>query len=130
MSRLFALLLLAWSLVRSLVDGLFGRRRGVAQFRLNYAEARLPPMTAEDRVLLPLLSGCIACGLCDVGSVKSGTGAMQLALSDSRSMPDYDAALVSLAATSEAELLEAEALCPTRVPLRRIAAFVRAKARA
>jgi hypothetical protein len=42
-------------------------------------------------------------------------------------MPDFDAARLSLEATTDEDLARAEALCPTRVPLRRIAAFVRSK---
>jgi len=134
MERVSALLLLAWSLVRSIVDGLLGRRRGVEQFRANYAPDRLPPIAPEERVLLPMLSGCIACGLCNVGdaarigaSKGAYAGPMDLALASSRSMPDYDAALVSLGMTTDEDLARAERLCPTRVPIRKIAAFVRAK---
>lgn len=136
MERFYALFLLAWSLVRSIVDGLFGQRRGVETFRALYAADRLPPMDPEERRILPMLSGCVACGLCDVGeaariAASNGlyAGPMDLALASSRSMPDYDAAVVSLERTTDEALAEAEALCPTRVPLRAIARFVRAKAR-
>jgi succinate dehydrogenase/fumarate reductase-like Fe-S protein len=135
MERLYALFLLAWSLVRSVVDGLLDRRRGFEQFQANYAADRLPPLAPDERRVLPLLSGCIACGLCDVSEAAqianshgAYAGAMDLALASSRSMPDYDAALVSIANTSDAALEAGEAVCPTRVPLRKIAAFVRAKA--
>ncbi len=135
MERLYALYLLAWSLVRSIVDGILGRRRGFEQFQDNYAADRLPPVAPEERRELPLLSGCIACGLCDVSeaariasSLGAYAGAMDLALASSRSMPDYDAALLSLSNTSDEALAQGEAICPTRVPLRRIAAFIRAKA--
>jgi succinate dehydrogenase/fumarate reductase-like Fe-S protein len=134
MERVQALLLLACSLVRSIVDGLLGRRRGVEQFRANYAPDRLPPIAPEERELLPLLSGCIACGMCNVadaariGASKGAyAGPMDIALASSRSMPDFDAALISLAATTDEDLERAEQLCPTRVPIRKIAGFVRAK---
>lgn len=137
MQRVSALFLLAWSLVRSLLDGFFGQRRGVKQFQANYAADRLPPVEPDERVMLPTLSGCIACGLCNVGdAVRIATshgayaGPMDLALASSRSMPDFDAALVSIEKTTDEDLARAEALCPTRVPLRRIVAFVRAKANA
>lgn len=137
MQRLSALLLLAWSLVRSLVDGALGRRRGVAAFTANYAADRLPPVEPEERKLLPLLGGCVACGLCDVGEAAhialsrgAYAGPMDLALASSRSMPDFDAAVVSLRATTDEHLARAEAICPTRVPLRAIARFVRNKASA
>jgi hypothetical protein len=86
--------------------------------------------------MLPTLSGCIACGLCDVGEgareTQSGgayAGTMDLMLASSRSMPDFDAAARSFAAMSDERLAELERRCPTRVPMRQVAAFVNAKAR-
>lgn len=135
MGRIHALLLLAWALVRSLLAPVLGTRRGLADFRRSYAADRLPPVTAEERRLLPQLSGCIACGLCDVGEgarmARSGgvyAGTMDLMLASSRSMPDYDAAARSFDAVGDERLAELEARCPTGVPMRRLAGFVRAKA--
>jgi hypothetical protein len=135
MGRIHALLLLAWALIRSLLGPLFGTRRGLRDFLRSYAADRLPPVTADERRLLPLLTGCIACGLCDVGEgaaiAKSGgtyAGVMDLMLASSRSMPDYDAAARSFEAVGDERLAELEARCPTHVPMRRLAAFVRAKA--
>ena len=92
-------------------------------------------MNAAERRTLPLLSGCITCGLCDVGegvraaaSHGAYAGTMDLVLASSRSMPDYDAGARSFAEVSDARLAELEARCPTRVPMRKLAAFVRAKA--
>src|SRR5262249_55521291 len=67
MGRLHALLILAWALVRSLLAPILGTRRGLADFRRSYAADRLAPITPDERRILPQLSGCIACGLCDVG---------------------------------------------------------------
>jgi hypothetical protein len=135
MGRLHALLILAWALVRSLLAPLIGARRGLEDFRRSYAADRLPPVAADERRYLPQLSGCIACGLCDVGegarmARSSGiyAGAMDLMLASSRSMPDYDAAARSFAAIGDERLAELEARCPVRVPMRRLASFVRAKA--
>jgi hypothetical protein len=135
MDRLHALVILAWALVRSLLAPLFGTRRGLAAFRSNYAADRLPPLTPAERVLLPQLTGCIACGLCDVGEgeriARSGgvyTGVMDLMLASSRSMPDFDAAARSFAAVGDDRLAELEGRCPVRVPMRKVAAFVRGKA--
>jgi hypothetical protein len=135
MGRVHALLLLAWALVRSLLAPLLGTRRGLADFRRSYAADRLPPLTAEERHLLPQLTGCVACGLCDVGEgaamARSGgayAGTMDLMLASSRSMPDYDAAVRSFDAVSDERLAELEARCPVQVPMRRVAGFVRAKA--
>ena len=128
--RLYALLILAWSLVRVLL----GPRRGIAAFRANYEADRLPPVAPDERRTLPTLSGCIACGLCDIGegvrARKSGGaygGTMDLILASSRSMPDFDAAMKSFAVVSDERLAELEARCPARVPMRKVAAFVRAK---
>jgi hypothetical protein len=135
MGRVHALLLLAWALVRSLLAPLLGTRRGLADFRRSYAPDRLPPVSPDERRLLPLLSGCIACGLCDAGEgaamVRSrGTyaGVMDLMLASSRSMPDYDAAVRSFDAVTDERLAQLETRCPARVPMRRLAGFVRAKA--
>ena len=119
--RVHALFILGWALVRSLVAGLFGLRRGLVDFQRSYAPDRLQPVSPADRAAMPAFSGCIACGLCDVGEgvrIASSRGAycgtMDLMLASSRSMPDHDAALVSFAATSDARLAELEARCPTR----------------
>jgi succinate dehydrogenase/fumarate reductase-like Fe-S protein len=136
MDRLHALAILAWALLRSLLAPLLGTRRGLADFCRSYASDRLPPVTAEQRRLLPQLSGCIACGLCDVGegarmarSAGTYAGVMDLMLASSRSMPDYDAAARSFQAVGEERLAALEQRCPTRVPMRRLAAFVLEKAR-
>ncbi len=135
MGRLHALLILAWALIRSLLAPLVGARRGLAEFRRSYAADRVPPVSPEERRLLPSLSGCIACGLCDVGegariarSAGIYAGVMDLMLASSRSMPDYDAAVRSFDAVGDDRLEALEARCPTQVPMRRVAAFVRAKA--
>jgi hypothetical protein len=133
--RLYAAVLLFWALLRSLLAPIFGGRRGLAEFKTSYAPDRLPPVAADERRALPKLSGCIACGLCDVGegvraAAASGIygGTMDLMLASSRSMPDYDVAVTSFARVPDARLAQLEARCPARVPMRKVAAFVRAKA--
>ena len=135
MERLHAIVILAWALLRSLLAPVFGTRRGLSDFRASYASDRLPPVAPDERRMLPKMGGCIACGLCDVGegdriaqSKGVYAGVMDLMLASSRSMPDYDAATLSFAVVPEARLAELEARCPTRVPMRKIAEFVRAKA--
>jgi hypothetical protein len=130
-----AALLLAWALVRTLLGNLLGRKRGLADFQRSYAPDRLPPMSPSERRALPTFSRCIACGLCDVGegarvvaSRGAYAGVMDLMLASSRSMPDYDAAVTAFDAVGDARLQELEARCPTRVPMREVAAFVRTKA--
>jgi hypothetical protein len=135
MGRLHALAILAWALVRSLLAPLLGTRRGLNDFRRDYAADRLPALSPEERELIPKLSGCIACGLCDFGegaamvrSQGAYAGVMDLMLASSRSMPDYDVATRSFAAVGDQRLAELELRCPTHVPMRRLAAFVKTKA--
>jgi len=135
MGRLHALFVLAWGLLRSLLAPLFGGRRGLADFQRSYAADRVPPLSASERRVLPQLGGCIACGLCDIGEgaamVRSGgryAGVMDLMLCSSRNMPDYDAAVRSFDAVGDERLAALEARCPARVPMRAVAAFVRATA--
>jgi hypothetical protein len=73
--------------------------------------------------------------LCDVGegaaiarSRGAYAGVMDLMLASSRSMPDYDAAARSFEAVGDDRLALLETRCPTRVPMRLVAAFVRSKA--
>ncbi len=135
MGRLHALFILAWALIRSLLAPLLGTRRGPADFRRSYAADRLPAVSPEERRTLPMLCGCVACGLCDVGEgarmARSGgvyAGVIDLMLASSRNIPDFDAAVRSFDAVGDARLEELEARCPTRVPMRKVAEFVRAKA--
>jgi hypothetical protein len=135
MGRLHALFTLAWALVRSLLAPLLGLRRGIEDFRRSYAADRLPPIREDEREPALRFGGCIACGLCDAGAgpviaASHGryAGVMDLMLCSSRSMPDYDAARLSFDAVGDDRLAELESRCPTRVPMRRIARFVRDKA--
>lgn len=122
-------------MAQSLVRRLFGKASGIAAFRRNYDADGLPPVTADERRELPTFSRCIACGICDRGESEriaaSGgayRGVMPLMLSASRSMPDYRAAAYSLSFVTDEVLAEKEKSCPAQVPMRRIAAFLRAKA--
>ena len=136
--RLKAILLLALYLVKSAGRRLFTRRKsGIAALRANYDADGLPPVTPAERAVMPSFSGCIACGLCDRGEsgriAASGgayRGVMALVLAGSRSMPDYRAAAYSFGFVSDEVLAEKERICPTQVPFRAIARFVRDKANA
>ncbi|HEY6556065.1 MAG TPA: hypothetical protein VI072_02290 [Polyangiaceae bacterium] len=138
-ARLKALWLLALALLRTVLRLLFRRRKasGISAFRANYDADGLPPVTAEERKRLPAFSRCIACGLCDRGEARriaaSGgayRGPMALVLAASRSMPDFRAAAHSWSFVSEEVLADKERICPTSVPFRDIARFVREKAAA
>lgn len=133
--RLKAWLLLTLAMLQSLWRRLLGRAGGIAAFRRAYDADGLPPVTAEERAQFPSFSRCMACGICDRGeseriSASGGAyrGVMPLMLSASRSMPDFRAAAYSLSFVTDEVLGAKERDCPTRVPMRRIAAFLRAKA--
>jgi succinate dehydrogenase/fumarate reductase-like Fe-S protein len=133
--RIRALFLLAISLVRTLVRGLLGRRRGLRTFRENYSADAVVPLTAEEHRQMLEFGGCIGCGLCDRGEaarVIAAAGAypglMGLVVAASRSMPDLRAAARGWRLVPPDALAEREQVCPTRVPLQQMARFVERKA--
>jgi hypothetical protein len=136
--RVKAIVLLGFTLLVTLLRRLFSRRgTGLQSFRENYDADGLPPLTAEERRKMPSFERCIACGLCDRGEAeriaRSGgayRGVMALMVAGSRSMPDFRAAAYSFSFVPEDVLAEKERICPTRVPMRDIARFVRDKANA
>jgi hypothetical protein len=137
-ARVQALWLLTLALIRTVLRLIFRRRvNGIAAFRANYDADGLPPVTADERRKLSTFNRCIACGLCDRGEAAriaaSGgayRGTMALVLAASRSMPDFRAAAYSFGFVPDAVLAEKESICPTGVPFRDIAQFVRDKAAA
>jgi succinate dehydrogenase/fumarate reductase-like Fe-S protein len=117
------------------IDRAFGQKTGLPLFHENYDADRLPSIEPEERDRMNAFSRCIACGRCDVGegeriarSRGAYPGLMSVVLASSRSMPDYDAAAIALEHVSEEVLAEKEGECPTGVPFRELAAFVRTKA--
>jgi succinate dehydrogenase/fumarate reductase-like Fe-S protein len=109
-------------------------RTGEERFLANYGPEGLLPTTAADREVLNGASRCIHCGLCDAYdpslSVLPRTvhlGASQLAVSYSRASPDIRHTAEILSRLEEAQLVRAEAVCPTRVPLRQILVYLRRK---
>jgi len=134
--RIKALFLLAFALVKTVLFRLFVRRSDTLRaFGENYAADGLAPLSSEQRIAMGEFGRCIACGLCDRGESEriarsSGAypGVMELILAASRSMPDFGAASVGFAYVSDEILAEKELICPTRVPMRKIARFVRDKA--
>jgi hypothetical protein len=134
--RLKAIWLLALALIGTLLRRVFRRRKdGIVAFRANYDADGLPPVSRTERERIAEFSRCIACGLCDRGETEriadSGgayRGVMALVLAASRSMPDFRAAAYSFSFVPDDVLAEKERVCPTEVPMRWIAEFVRAKA--
>jgi hypothetical protein len=133
--RPLAITLLAWSLAKTTWDRLFGRTTGLVLFRENYEADRLPAIDAAERAQIATFSRCIACGLCNAGEAErmarsrgAYPGLMSVVLASSRSMPDYDAAVLALDHVPEAVLREKQGLCPTAVPFVELARFMRKKA--
>jgi hypothetical protein len=132
-SQLHALALLAWALVVRIFKNVFARGpRGLALFRANFDPERLSSLSATERADLGSFGRCIACGRCDVGdgariAASNGAypGTMAFILASSRSMPEFALAEEALRWVTDDDLAAKERICPTVVPMRRIAAFVR-----
>lgn len=133
--RPLSLAVLALSLIKVLIARAFGVMTGLPLFRENYDEDRLPPVEPDERQRMTRFSRCIACGRCDVGEGERITasrgaypGLMAVVLASTRSMPDYDAAVLALDHVPEEVLRDKSLVCPTGVPFTELARFVRAKA--
>lgn len=133
--RVKAWLLLILAMIQSVLRRLLGRPSGIAAFRKAYDADGLPPVSAAERAEFASFSRCVACGICDRGEderiAASGgayRGVMSLMLSASRSMPEFRAAAYSSSFVGDDVLEQKERLCPARVPMRRITAFLRDKA--
>jgi succinate dehydrogenase/fumarate reductase-like Fe-S protein len=134
--RLHALLILSWAFLVMLLKKVLGTGpRGIALFRANFEAEHLSSITPTERDELASFSRCIACGRCDAGdgpriAASKGRypGTMALMVASSRSLPDFAAAREALHFVSDEDLATKEGVCPTRVPMRRIAAFIRAHA--
>ena len=113
---------------------LFSRdgRTGKQRFLDNYATEGLVPTSDPDRSVLLTASRCINCGLCDLavgtGNPAGYSGMSLLATADTRMSSDAPLVASRLAFATPAELAAGEAVCPTRVPLQALAAYVRRKA--
>ena len=134
--RIKAFFLLARALLVTIGKRLFGRGLGgLSLFEANFEAEHLSKVNADERAELPSFSRCIACGRCNQGdgvrmarSHGAYPGTMALMLASSRSLPDFPAAAEALRWISDAELADKEAQCPAEVPMRRVAAFIRARA--
>ncbi|HQP36770.1 MAG TPA: hypothetical protein PLI95_16405 [Polyangiaceae bacterium] len=129
LARLHAGWLLGTSLIVTLARRSLGRTRGLAEFRGNYRDDRLLPLSLEDHGALPEFSACIACGRCDEveggGKQPLWRGMMAFILSASRSMPDFEVAAKMAADLDDDALRALEERCPSRIPFRRVVGFVR-----
>ena len=135
LGRLAALWMLAVALLRVLLRWLSGGRAGGLQrFRQHYGPEGLVPLSPSERAEVASFGRCVGCGLCDrgegariAGSGGRYQGVMQLMLAAGRTTLDRDAAARALHFIDDEALEAKEQRCPTRVPMRRIAAFVRSR---
>ena len=109
-------------------------RTGKQKFLDNYAREGLLPTSAEDREVLHAASRCIHCGLCDAYDAALSSlprtlydGASAIPVAWARATPDLPTARAALQRILPEQLARAEAVCPTRVPLRRVAAYLQRK---
>ena len=135
-ARFHALFLLSKALLKTIIKRLFGGGpQGLSLFEANFEAEHLSRVSVAERAEMPSFSRCIACGRCNRGDAArmarshgAYPGTMPLMLASSRSLPDFPVASEALRWVSDEELAEKEALCPALVPMRRIAAFIRARA--
>jgi len=102
-----------------------GEPPGAQRFRDNFFPEGLLPTTMAEREELAQASRCIGCGLCDAVP-GSGPRPSQIPTAFSKSGVDLR---FDLGPSDPQRLLNAEKLCPTGVPLVRLDAFLRARAR-
>ena len=132
-ARMHALVILSWAFVVMLLKKVVRiGPRGLALFRANYEAEHLSSITPKERAELGGYGLCIACGRCNVGDASriadsrgAYPGTMALMLASSRSLPDFTAANEALRFISDEDLAEKENVCPTGVPMRKVAAFIR-----
>jgi heterodisulfide reductase subunit C len=131
-----ALAYLAWrALVAHPLKLLFRRRgTGLERFEAAYVTEGLVPTRPEDRSVGEAASACISCGLCDTGCELARASPAIRALGLHAAFRLYGRSFAELPLAAEA--LDAcagcsgcDALCPTRVPISRVIAHLRAASR-
>ena len=137
--RALALAVLAWSLLKVTLDRAFGAKTGIALFRENYDDDRLPPIEARtsarawqrSRGASRAAAATWARPSASAASRGAYAGVMSIVLASSRRMPDFDAAPCSRSITCPTPCSPERraSQVPTSVPFRELAwPFVRAKA--
>lgn len=105
-----------------------GQPPGAERFAENFFSEGLVPTTLAERAALAAASRCLGCGLCDAAP-GPGPQPSLLPTTLSKSSTELAAIGADLAAyaANPERLAEAERLCPTRVPLQQLGAFLQAR---
>jgi succinate dehydrogenase/fumarate reductase-like Fe-S protein len=132
-SRFRALSYLAWrALLAHPLKRLARRGSGLDRFLASYAPEGLVPTRPEDRAVGEEAAACIACGLCEVGCDLAGAVPAIRALGLESAFRLYSKTAADLRHGADAlraceGCAACDALCPTRVPISRILAHLRAR---
>lgn len=126
---------LGWYFVRRLVARAFLPQRGLLRFKAQYEVEGLFALEADEKRAVASLSRCIACGACDARfgaydriARSSLRAPSDLVLSQTRSLPDWDALVVPLAQLERGDLVQLARVCPARVPFVEIASIAKRRA--
>lgn len=132
-----SLLRLGWYFARRLLARVLLPQRGLLRFRQSYEREGLFSLEREEQEAIAAMSRCIGCGVCDAhfGAYEriartALRGPSDLVISQSRSLPDWDALALPLAQLERGDLVTIERLCPARIPLARIAEVAKKRAAA
>lgn len=109
-----------------------GGPSGEARFLAQYGSEGLVPTSPADRAMLSAAARCVGCGLCDELGGRLGAGARAsfdgpslVPLQYARSTTELRSARREIESIEPARYAEAEAACPTRVPLQALAAWLK-----
>jgi hypothetical protein len=133
--RAFALLLLAWSLLTTVVRRLLPGRPALRQFEDHYAREGVLSVTPDEHRLLTMSYVCTGCGQCDRGEAeriqhtrKGYRGLAAMVLGGTRSLVDYDVVSNSISEVPHDALVAAEKACPEGVPIVKLVGLIRGHA--
>jgi heterodisulfide reductase subunit C len=130
--RPLALVLLGWSLFKTVLRRLFPGPRALAQFQAHYGSEGVLSVTRSEHELLTMSFVCTGCGRCDAGEAsriartqKGYRGLMATVLGGTRSLVDFDAVSESISEVPAEALQAAEQACPEGVPIVRLVSLIR-----
>lgn len=134
MKTVYSILYIGTHLISRLIRRLFGiRSPGLKEFRSFYQADRILPYSKEEKILTREFSNCIQCGLCDLGCRALATFSQEIFLPPSflstltRSIPDFSGLVETPYEELCGDIAASEALCPTKVPIRKMIEFLKRK---